>query len=52
MSEKIFNWTYTLFKNWGYSEMVSAYANLFVNIILLIISVFVIHYIFRKMKMG
>ena len=48
MTDKIFNWTYNLFKNWGYSETISAYSNLFVNIILLIISVFVIHYIFKK----
>lgn len=48
MIENIFNWTYSLFKSWGYSEMVSTYINLFVNIILLVISVFVIHYIFKK----
>lgn len=48
MTEKIFNWTYNLFKNWGYSETISTYINLFVNIILLVICVFIIHYIFKK----
>jgi len=48
MADKIFNWTYNLFKHWGYSETVSAYSNLFVNMIFLVISVFVIHYIFKK----
>lgn len=48
MTDKIFNWTYNLFKHWGYSETVSAYSNLFVNMIFLVISVFVIHYIFKK----
>lgn len=48
MIEKVFNWTYNLFKHWGYSETVSTYINLFVNIILLVICVFIIHYIFKK----
>lgn len=48
MTDKIFNWTYNLFKHWDYSETVSAYSNLFVNMILLLISVFIIHYIFKK----
>lgn len=48
MTEKIFNWTYNLFKHWGYSETVSAYINLFVNFVFLLISVFIIHYIFKK----
>lgn len=48
MTEKVFNWTYNLFKHWGYSETISTYVNLFVNIVLLIICVFIIHYIFKK----
>ena len=48
MTDKIFSWTYNLFKHWDYSETVSAYSNLFVNMILLLISVFIIHYIFKK----
>ncbi len=48
MTEKIFDWTYSLLKDWGYSETVSVYANLAVNFVLLIISVFIIHYIFKK----
>jgi len=48
MTEKIFNWTYNLFRNWGYSETISTYINLFVNMILLVICVFIIHYIFKK----
>jgi len=48
MTEQLFDWTYKLFKHWGYSETVSTYINLFVNMILLIIAVFIIHYIFKK----
>ncbi|WP_343625669.1 mechanosensitive ion channel family protein [Flavobacterium lindanitolerans] len=48
MIERIFNWTYNLFKEWGYSDTVSSYANVFVNFILLGIAVFVIHYVFKK----
>ncbi|WP_366937414.1 mechanosensitive ion channel domain-containing protein [uncultured Flavobacterium sp.] len=48
MTDQLFNWTYNLFKNWGYSETISTYINLFVNIILLVICVFIIHYIFKK----
>jgi len=48
MTDQLFNWAYNLFKNWGYSETVSTYINLFVNMILLLISVFIIHYIFKK----
>lgn len=48
MTEEVFNWTYKLFKSWGYSETISTYINLFVNIFQLIICVFIIHYIFKK----
>lgn len=48
MTEQLFDWTYKLFKHWGYSETVSTYINLFANMILLIIAVFIIHYIFKK----
>ncbi|MFC6095920.1 mechanosensitive ion channel family protein [Flavobacterium qiangtangense] len=48
MTEEIFNWAYKLFKNWGYSEVISTYINLFVNMIQLAIFVFIIHYIFKK----
>jgi len=48
MTDQLFNWTYNLFKHWGYSETISTYINLFVNIILLVICVFIIHYIFKK----
>ncbi len=48
MIEKIFNWTYKLFKDWGYSDTVSSYTNVAVNFILLGIAVFIIHYIFKK----
>lgn len=48
MTEKIFDWTYDLLKGWGYSEIVSVYANLAVNFVLLIISVLIIHYVFKK----
>lgn len=46
--DNIFNWAYDLVKSWGYSEATSIYVNLIVNIVLLIISVFIIHYIFKK----
>lgn len=48
MIEKIFNWTYKLLKGWGYSETVSSYVNVAVNFVLLAISVYIIHYIFKK----
>jgi miniconductance mechanosensitive channel len=48
MTEEIFNWAYKLSKNWGYSEVISTYINLFVNIVQLLIFVFIIHYIFKK----
>lgn len=48
MTEEIFNWAYKVFKNWGYSEIISTYINLFVNMIQLAIFVFIIHYIFKK----
>lgn len=48
MTEEIFNWTYKLFKGWGYSEIASTYINLFVNMLQLLIAIFIIHYIFKK----
>jgi len=48
MTEEIFNWTYKLFKSWGYSEIASTYINLFVNMLQLLIAIFIIHYIFKK----
>lgn len=48
MTEEIFNWTYKLFKNWGYSETISTYINLFVNMMQLTIFSFIIYYIFKK----
>ena len=48
MRDQLFNWTYKLFKHWGYSETAAAYINLFVNMILLVICVFIIHFVFKK----
>ena len=48
MTEKIFNWTFELSEDWGYSKTISEYANLFVNMILLLFFVFIIHYIFKR----
>ena len=48
MTEQLFNWSYNLSRHWGYSEMSSTYINLFVNLILLVLCVFIIHYIFKK----
>lgn len=52
MIDNIFNWTYNLLKSWGYSDVVSSYANLFVNFVLLLIVVVVVHAVFRKILIA
>lgn len=52
MIETIFKWTYRLLKSLGYSETVSIYGNLLVNIVLLIIVVFFVHAIFRRVLIA
>ncbi|MGX7666485.1 mechanosensitive ion channel family protein [Flavobacterium pedocola] len=45
---KIFNWAYKIFKELGFSEIWADYSNLAINIIILIITAYVIDYIFKK----
>lgn len=45
---KIFNWAYKIFKELGFSELWADYSNLAINIIILIITAYVIDYIFKK----
>ena len=46
--EKIFNWTYDLLKSWEFSENISVYGNVIVNLILLTITVIFIYHISRR----
>ena len=45
---KIFNWAYKIFKELGFSELWADYSNLAINIIILIITAYVIDYLFKK----
>lgn len=45
---KIFNWAYKIFKELGFSELWADYSNLAINIVILIITAYVIDYIFKK----
>lgn len=45
--EKIFGWSYKLFKQWDYNSTTSAYLSLLVNILLLCLLAYVIYVVFR-----
>jgi len=45
---KIFNWAYKIFKELGFSELWADYSNLAINIVILIITAYVIDYLFKK----
>ena len=45
--EKIFGWSYPLFKKWDFGETLSSYLSLAINIIVLMIIAYVIYRVFR-----
>jgi miniconductance mechanosensitive channel len=45
---KIFNWVYRILKDFDFNENFAQYANLFANIIILIIAAYLLDYIFKK----
>ena len=45
--EKIFSWSYQLFKNWGFGETLSAYLSVTINIIVLAVLSYFIYLLFR-----
>jgi miniconductance mechanosensitive channel len=45
--EKVFGWSYPLFKQWDFGETLSSYLSLAINITVLVIMVYIIYRIFR-----
>ena len=45
---KIFNWAYDIFKSLNFSDDVSSYLNLGVNIIILVVVSYILDFIFKK----
>ncbi|NBL65186.1 mechanosensitive ion channel [Flavobacterium sp. NST-5] len=52
MIETIFKWTYRLLRSLGYNDTISIYGNLLVNIVLLLVIVFFVHAIFRRVLIN
>ena len=48
---KIFNWAYDIFKSFDFSDVVSSYLNLAINIVVLIIVAYLLDYLFKKILM-